>query len=297
MRLLRYALDEALASLWRARRSGLLSTATIAIALFVLGAFLIATLNVQRVAEAWSGAAELSVYLADDTSGAERAAIERDLRADASVADVAYVDKDAALRRFKETFPDLAQTLGSLTENPLPASLDVRLRSSAAAQAYVGALVERMRTTPGVTDVRYDKEWLDRLLRGVRLLRLVGFALGGALMLAAALTIANVVRLALTAREEELEIMQLVGAPAAYVRGPFIVEGALHGTIGAVAAVLVLAVAFVATRSRFLAPLAAAVNLPSVAFLSPMLMAAIVGGGLLVGCVAGLVASRGVPEP
>jgi cell division transport system permease protein len=292
MRLLRYAFDEALASLWRARRSSLLSTATIAIALFVLGAFLVATSNLQRLAEEWSGAAELSVYLADDISGADRAAIERDLRADASVADVEFVDKEAALRRFKATFPDLVQTLGSLTQNPLPASLDVTLRSSSAAQAYIDPLVERMRITPGVSDVRYDKEWLDRLRRGVGLLRIVGFGLAGALIVAAALTIANVVRLALNARRDELEIMQLVGAPQSYVRGPFIMEGALHGVVGAVSAVLLLAVVFFATRPRFLAPLAAAVNLSSVQFLTPALLASMIGGGLVVGCLAGLVASR-----
>ena len=64
-----------------------------------------------------------------------------------------------------------------------------------------------MRAADGVSDVRYDKEWLDRLLRGVRLLRLIGLALGAALILAAALTIANVVRLALNARRDELDIM------------------------------------------------------------------------------------------
>jgi cell division transport system permease protein len=292
MHLLRYAFDEALASLWRARRSSLLSTATIAIALFVLGAFLVATSNLERLAEEWSGAAELSVYLTDDISGADRAALERDLRGDRAVASVDYVPKDAALARFKTTFPDLAQTLGSMEQNPLPASLDVQLRSSSTAQSSVDALVERMRAADGVSDVRYDKEWLDRLLRGVRLLRLIGFALGAALILAAALTIANVVRLALNARRDELDIMQLVGAPQAYVRGPFIMEGALHGGVGSLAALLVLAVVFFAVRGRFLLPLARALNLTSVQFLSPALGLVLLAGGFLVGCLAGLVASR-----
>ena len=97
MHLLRYAFDEAAASLWRGRRSGLLSTATIAIALFVLGAFLVVTSNLERLAEEWSGAAELSVYLDDDIGGADRAAIERDLRSDPAVADVEFVAKDQAL--------------------------------------------------------------------------------------------------------------------------------------------------------------------------------------------------------
>jgi cell division transport system permease protein len=292
MRLLRYAFDEAAASLWRGRRSSLLSTATIAIALFVLGAFLVVTSNLEHLAEEWSGAAELSVYLNDDVSGAERAAIERELRADAAVSDVEFVAKEAALKRFKETFPDLAPTLGAMDENPLPASLDVRLRSSSAAQASVDALAERMRGAPGVSDVRYDREWLERLLRGVRLLRVIGFALGAALIVAAALTIANVVRLALNARRDELEIMQLVGAPQSYVRGPFIMEGALHGGLGSLLALIVLALAFFAARGRFLLPLASALNLSSVHFLSPVMSGMLLGGGLVVGCLAGVVASR-----
>jgi len=292
MHLLRYAFDEAAASLWRGRRSSLLSTATIAIALFVLGAFLVVTSNLERLAEEWSGAAELSVYLEENISGADRAAIERELRSDSAVSDVEFVAKDLALKRFKETFPDLASTMGALEENPLPASLDVRLRAATAGGPSVTGLVERMRATPGVSDVRYDKEWLDRLQRGVGLLRLIGFALGGALIVAAALTIANVVRLALTARRDELDIMQLVGAPPTYVRGPFIMEGALHGGLGSFVALVVLALVFFGTRARFILPLAAALNLSSVHFLSPGLAVSLVGGGLVVGCLAGLVASR-----
>jgi len=294
VQLLRYAWDEAVASLWRGRRSGLLSTATIAIALLVLGAFLVITSNLERLAEEWSGAAELSVYLADDISGPDRAAIERDLRAASSVKSIDFVSKEAALNRFREMFPGLAQTLAGTEENPLPASLDVRLRSSAAAEASVDALVERMRAAPGVSDLRYDKEWLNRLQRAVRLLRLAGLMLAGALITAAALTITNVVRLALSARRDELDIMQLVGAPSSYVRAPFIMEGVLHGGVGAVVALAVLALAFFALRPRFLAPLASALNLSSVHFLSPLLALSIVGGGLVVGCVAGIMASRRV---
>ncbi len=292
MRLLRYAFDEAAGSLWRGRRSSLLSTATIAIALFVTGAFLIVTSNLERMAEEWSGAAEMSVYLTEAFGGPERAALERELRADPSVTGVEFISKEAALTRFRATFPDLAQTLGGLAENPLPASLDVRLRSTSGASDPIDALVTRMRATPGVADVRYDKDWLDRLLRGVRLLRAVGFALGGALLLAAALTITNVVRLALNARRDELDIMQLVGAPPAYVRGPFVMEGALHGGMGALVALLVLAAVFFSARARVLTPLASALNLSSVSFLSPLLVVLMVGGGLGVGCLAGWVASR-----
>ena len=74
MRALRYAIEEAAISLWRGRQAGLLSTITIALALFVLGGFLVVTANLQRLGAEWSNSAELSVYLKDDASAADRQA-------------------------------------------------------------------------------------------------------------------------------------------------------------------------------------------------------------------------------
>ena len=88
---------------------------------------------------------------------------------------------------------------------------------------------------PGVADVRYDRQWLNRLLSAIAIIRGVGLVLGAVLTIAAALTVANVVRLALYARRDELDIMQLVGAPQVYIRGPFVMEGVLQGGIGALA--------------------------------------------------------------
>jgi cell division transport system permease protein len=99
------------------------------------------------------------------------------------------------------------------------------------------------------------------------------------------------VRLALYARRDELEIMQLVGAPQAYIRGPFVMEGVLQGGIGALLALAALAAAFFALRGRYLAPLASAINLSSVRFLPWELCFFVVVGGMAVGCLGGLVAA------
>jgi len=146
---------------------------------------------------------------------------------------------------------------------------------------------------PGVADVRYDQQWLARLAGGIDIVRGVGLVLGLALTLAAALTVANVVRLALFARRDEIDIMQLVGAPQTFIRGPFVMEGVLQGGIGALVALLVLAAAFFALKARYLAPLAAAMSLSGITFLSPGLALALVLGGMAVGCVGGLVAASG----
>jgi cell division transport system permease protein len=189
-------------------------------------------------------------------------------------------------------FSDLADTARSLEENPFPASYDVRLTSTATAEAIDG-LADKLRESAGVADVRYDREWLDRLLSAVDVIRGVGLVLGTILTIAAALTVANVVRLALYARRDEIEIMQLIGAPQAYIRGPFIMEGVLQGGIGALLALGLLAATFLATNARYLAPLATAINLSSIRFLSPGLSLMLLAGGMLVGCLGGIVAASG----
>jgi cell division transport system permease protein len=289
---LQYSFDEALASLWRGRHSGLLSTATIALALFVLGAFLLVTTNLDRLGAEWSRSAELSVYLTDDVTPDQRRAIEGALAPGDLIASREYVSKSDALSRFKQTFGDLASTLDGLGDNPLPASIEVRLRPDAGASASVDALSTRLRVMPGVADVRYDRQWLNRLLTVVGVIRGVGVALAAILTFAAALTVANVVRLGLYARRDELEIMQLVGAPQAYIRGPFVMEGVLQGGLGALVALILLGVLFFALRAQYLAPLAAALSLTSLQFLPVGLCFLVVLGGMAVGCVGGLVAAR-----
>src|SRR5204863_2324532 len=96
MRALRYAFDEAILSLWRGRQSGALSTATITLALFVLGAFLIATSNLERLGREWNNSAELSVYLADSATPAQQAAIDKTLGGAGVVASRQYLSKGDA---------------------------------------------------------------------------------------------------------------------------------------------------------------------------------------------------------
>jgi cell division transport system permease protein len=290
-RALRYATEEAALSLWRGRQAGMLSTLTIALALFVLGGFLLVTANLDRLGTEWSRAAELSVYLKDDVTAEQRRAIEGALAPGDVVASHEFVSKSDALVRFKQTFADLAPALDSVESNPLPASFEVRLQPGPGTGSAVDILAARLQQLPGVSDVRYDRQWLDRLLSAIRVIRGVGWLLGSVLTIAAALTVANVVRLALYARRDELDIMQLVGAPQAYIRGPFVMEGLLQGGAGAMLALAVLGVAYLALRARYFVPLAVALNVSSIQFLPVELCFLLVLGGMAVGCVGGLVAA------
>ena len=291
MRALRFFLVEASRSIWRRRAASLLALVTSAVSLFILGLFLLGSTNAGRVLERWGAAAEFSVYLADGVSGADRAALEATLAGSGMVERQAYVSPQDALVRFARQFPDLAAAAASLKSNPLPASYEVRLRTTDA-QGGAEALAARVRNMSGVADVRYDRRWIDRLLGLVRVVRRGGIGLALLLIVASAVTMMSAVRLALFARRQEIEIMQLVGAPLAFIRGPFVMEGTLLGLGGAIVALAALAVFYTATRGPLVAWASGIVDTGDLVFLPATLIAALLAGGTILGCIGGALASR-----
>ena len=294
MRGVKYAFNEALASLMRGWRSAALAVLTIAAGLFVLGFSLVVNTNLQRIVGRWAEAAELSIFLRDDITREQLAAVDDVIAKSELAAERQYVSKKDAVKRFSEDFPDLAPTAESLEQSPFPASFDVKLNQRARdADAAVDTLATTLSGTPGVADVRYDRRWLSRVNSAVRLVRGVALLVIVMLAVAAALTVANVVRLGAYARRDEIEIMQLVGAPFAYIRGPFVAEGLLQGGAGALLAMTLLWVVFLAGRAR-LGQLATEGLGVGLTFMPVGLWLLLLGGGMLLGCIGGLVVARSV---
>lgn len=288
----RYALDEALASLRRGGRSAVISIATIAVAFLTLGGFLILLTNVEAAAARWAQAAEVSVYLQDGVAAEARAAIEAELRGQPVVAEVAYVSKDDALARFREDFPELSDVASGLHTNPFPASFEVRLRPETATADSAQSIAASVAARDGVVDVQFDQRWLTRVLAVVSAVRLLGLGMGAVLLTGAAFTVASVVRLSLVARRDELDIMELVGAPFAFVRGPFVAEGMIQGLTGAVVALAALWAAFSLLAGRAGGSFTDLVGPEGLRFVGPGGALILVGAGLLVGALAGTFASR-----
>jgi cell division transport system permease protein len=292
MRAIDYALRQAWASVWRGRGASALAIVAIALAMTVLGALLLLTSNVEQLLAQWTSAAEFSVYLRDDATSEHRGAIET-LVAQSGVAEgQQFVPKAEALARFRRDFAELASLAGGLEDNPFPASVEVRVRPDAERDGRAEGLVARIASLPGVADVRYDREWLGRLASALGAVRGAGLALALLMAAAAALTVAAVVRLGLHARHDELEIMQLVGSPIAFIRGPFVAEGLLQGGLGAILALALLWVGFAAVNGWWGRDLSVLLDGSTLRFLPVRLAAALVAGGMLVGGIGGFAASR-----
>jgi cell division transport system permease protein len=237
LRAISYFLTEAATSLWRSRLVNAVSIGTIAVSLFVLGAFLTVASGLGELVTRWAEKVQVIVYLEDGIEERVRASIEDRLREDPAVSGVEFVSREEALGRFREMFRDLSSLPEDLGENPFPASLEVTLRAERQSPGEVQRMARALEGAPGILEIQYDLLWIERLATGVRLVRGVGAFLGGILVLAGVFTISNVIRLTIYAREDELDIMRLVGATRAYVKGPFVTEGVIQGGLGGLVAV------------------------------------------------------------
>jgi cell division transport system permease protein len=287
LRALVYFLEEALQSLLRSRLISALSVATIGVSLFVLGAFLTVASNLNAVVSHWTQKVQVTVYLRDGIEPRARALLEERLVSDPAVASFEGVSRDQALARFKDLFRDLRTLPDDLGENPFPESIEVSLRPDRQSADEVRRLAGSLQQAPGVEEVQYDLLWIQRLATTVRLVRGLGAVLGGILAMAGVFTISNVIRLTVYARQDELDIMRLVGATRAYVRGPFVVEGVLQGGLGGMVAVALL---YLSVRVLARDALEASDLLGRAALLLPVeVCAALVVGGMAVGLVGSLV--------
>lgn len=181
-----------------------------------------------------------------DVPGAEAAltvqaqALAADVAALPEVREVRYVSKEEALARFRERLRERGQAdlTGYLDRNPLPASLEVGLVDPREYQPVVDLLQSREGVVDDVVEVQ---QLIERLTSVTDVLRTGGFVVLALVGLVVLFIIVNTIRLALVARREEIEIMRLVGASDAFIRWPFIFEGAFVGLLGAALALGVLA--------------------------------------------------------
>lgn len=228
----RYAFEEALSGLLRRRVLTVVSVATIGASLGVFGLFFSIARAGGSLVDSLASKVQVVVYLSPDLSAAARQDLVAKIKAQTVVMGVEERTADEALARFKGLFPDLAAIPEEIGETPFPPSIEISLKPELARAQVVANLIESWKKIDGVDEVHYDAILVNRLSAVVSLVRGLALVLGLVLAVASGFTIANVIRLSVYSREDEIEIMRLVGASKAFIRGPFLVEGSLSGAMG-----------------------------------------------------------------
>jgi cell division transport system permease protein len=254
---------------------------TVAITIVMLGTFLFVHGELAGVGAQLLDQIEISAYFSPNATPSQIAAVRHLVAADARVASEEFVPKKQGLAELRDRTKGAIDT-STLTENPLPDKLRVRVRVPEQVPA-VAAGIERL---AGIDRVVYGQTVVQRLLQLGDVMRRVGIAVIVAFLFVAGIIISNTIRLTVYARRREIAIMQLVGATNTYIRMPFICEGLLDGLAGSLVAVAILSVARATLWPKML------LALPWIGFSSMRFdVWAIVGELVLAGAAIGVIAS------
>jgi len=228
-------------------RNGWLSTATVlimTIALITWTSIFLLNVVLTSVLDVLAEKVDVSVYFNLDTKEPDILALKSKLENLKEVASVEYVSTDQALQIFKNRHAGddvLLKSIQELNNNPLEASLNILAKDSSQ-YAAIASFLNQDQFKNIISKINYteNKVVIDRLNKIIRVLRESGLVAGLILAFIAFLVAFNTVRLAIYSSREEITVMKLVGASNWFVRGPFIVEGVLHGIIASAFSFMVI---------------------------------------------------------
>lgn len=214
-----------------------LSVTTIAFSLFVFGLFGLVAVNIERAIGAVAERVEVVAYLKRGTPLETITIAATDIEAFPEVEGVTHVSEAQALARARRDLTEFQDIFQDLETNPLPASLDVRLKPPFRDAAHVADVAQRLRAFAFVDDVRYGRDWVEKLDRLRNIAGAVGAVVGAAFALVAIIIIGTTIRMAVLQRSREIAIMRLVGATDRFIRMPFLLDGLVKGVLGGLLAV------------------------------------------------------------
>ena len=226
-----FSIRRAWQGFWRNALMSLAATATMVLMLTLLAGFFVLQNVLLASLSFVEQKVEVVAYVQNTATQDQVDALVAKVQAMPQVASVQFVSRDQALADFRAQLAaqgrsDLTAALGA---NPLYASVNVELKDPAQLDTVATAL----HNEPIVRSVINIQALVDRVLTFTGIVRTAGAVILAVVGLIVLFIIVNTIRLAVVARAEEIEIMRLVGASDAFIRWPFVFEGALVGLFGA----------------------------------------------------------------
>jgi cell division transport system permease protein len=235
---MRLLLREAFMTFRRAPLLSALSITTIGFSLYAVGLFALVAVNLREALRIVEQRVEVVAYLLRGTPAETIAQASQDIAAFPEVQRVTFVSEDEALKRARAELVEFRDAYRDLSVNPLPASLEIQLKEGFRDSEHTAAVADRLRGYGFIDDIRYGREWIEKLDRLRNIAGVVGLTIGLAFAAVAVVIIGVTIRITVLQRAREITIMRLVGATNSFIRGPFLVEGAIKGFLGGLVAIL-----------------------------------------------------------
>lgn len=208
------------------------------ISMFFLGIFVVFIFQGWSVVRDLKSRIEMEVFLKDGIGGEIVKSVQTKLQTYEEVESSIFISKEEALKNFQKETEFGEDVVDVLGENPLPASIQLKIKPEFHEEQKVEELQKNIEAITGVDDVIYRYDLLQLVVRYLKILVIITLIIGGILFIASILLISNTIRLSIFNKRESIKIMSLVGATPSFIRRPFVIEGALQGFLGALLAVL-----------------------------------------------------------
>jgi len=227
-----YAFKLALQSLMKDKWINLLSMLTIFAGLFIISLSFFIFYNINEATRNLPEKFSMVVYLEDNLSREKVDGVIVAVRSRREVASVKFISKEDAFKELKSTLKNSPYVLEGIDDNPLPDSLEVKLRRDAMGSEPVLRLSETIKKITGVSEVDYGEKFLSTLHDIKNGVRTVGIILAAILSTGIVFVCYSTVKILFYRRSDEIETFKLLGATKGFIRAPFIIEGAAIGTAG-----------------------------------------------------------------
>lgn len=291
----RQLVGEAFKSFWAAPLATVLALLSSIVTIYILAALMLVLENVARTLESSQNVLTMSVYLKEGMPQEQVEQLLQWLRARPEIAEAAYLSKSAALESFRKELGGQSDLLEGLSEqNPLPASVELRLRTEYAGNPIFESLAQDLQGRQDVDTVQYSQGLIGQFSALLHFFQRWAALAVALMLLGTGFVIASTIKLALYSRRDEVSIMRLVGAPTFFVQIPCLLEGLLQGVISAGCALLALYFSLQGLRQVIEAETLLAAILPPLNFLSCSLTLLIFVACSLVGILGSYLAVRQV---
>ncbi|MCA2211593.1 permease-like cell division protein FtsX [Jidongwangia harbinensis] len=229
---LKYVLNEVLVGLWRNVTMTIAMIITLTVSLTMLGASVLLYLQVDEMKDVHYGRIEVSVFLRDDVTDAQRTSLQAALQRNPLVKSLTYENREQAYARFQRIWSDSPVLVTAVRPGALPESFRVKLKDP---ETY-DKLAAQLKDQSGIGTIVDQRELLSKVFAIFGSVQKLALVIAVTMAVAALLLVANTIQVAAYSKRREVAVMKLVGASNWFVQAPFVLEAMAAGVIGSIVA-------------------------------------------------------------
>jgi cell division transport system permease protein len=205
------------------------ATLIMTLTFFAVSVFAVLTVLSMNLVSYFESRPQLTIFFKDAATQDQIVELKSQLESTGKTSEVKYISKTDALKIYRDINKDEPELVELVTSDILPASLEVQAHEA----TELKGLSKVVSSSPIVDRVVFQEQIVDTLVSWTNAFRAIGLGVIGVLMLVSIFVIVTIIGIRITSRRDEIETMRLIGASSWFVRTPFLVEGVVYASMGA----------------------------------------------------------------